>query len=277
MERNGGLAEMPLRAEIKERARMQLRGNLGACIGVIFTTALISFGLTFLLALYPSGSFVISETNQVRYVESLSPFVLIVSAVASILVNLFMGTFTIESEYFHLRVYRGETMRVGQFLSGLLVGVGKKIHCLFRIMLFAFLWMIPFVVLTGVALLLAAGNPDFLVQNKWIMFVLPIPAYVLMFVKILSYSMMSYIIRDCPDVSVPQAMRLSIRMMKGHRWRYFVQMFSFILWYLASIVTLYLLLLFYVAPYVSASMAGFYDELKNVSLANGVITEDELR
>jgi len=95
-------------------------------------------------------------------------------------------------------------------------------------------------------------------------------------VKSYSYFMTSYILADCPDVTAKEALKLSMRMTQGHKGKLFVMHLSFIAWLLLSACTLYILLIVYVGPYMQATMAGYYVELRDQALANGVIKPEEL-
>lgn len=79
-------------------------------------------------------------------------------------------------------------------------------------------------------------------------------------VKSYAYSMAYYIKIDHPEYSPKQALDESVRLMRGHKWQLFVLDLSFIGWHLLSLVTFGLASL-WVAPYVAASRAEFYQEL----------------
>lgn len=80
-------------------------------------------------------------------------------------------------------------------------------------------------------------------------------------IKALSYSMSYYIMAENPEMSGEDARRESIMMMNGNKMRLFKLHFSFIGWYLLSMITLGILL-FWVVPYVQAATAVFYEEIK---------------
>ena len=80
-------------------------------------------------------------------------------------------------------------------------------------------------------------------------------------VKSISYSMMFYIMADHPKMDPGEAQRKSMEMTDGHKMDIFVLQLSFIPWYLLCAVTFGLATI-YVAPYVSATMALYYEELK---------------
>ena len=81
-------------------------------------------------------------------------------------------------------------------------------------------------------------------------------------VKSYAYSMSYFILADHPEMSQSDARKASIEMMKGHKWELFCLQFSFIGWYLLTIITCGILT-FWVTPYVDAATAAFYENLKN--------------
>ena len=81
-------------------------------------------------------------------------------------------------------------------------------------------------------------------------------------IKNLSYSMTFYILNDHPEYTGKQAITESRRIMTGHKGELFVLYLSFIGWDLLSLLTFGILELVYVAPYRSATLAGFYESIK---------------
>ena len=95
-------------------------------------------------------------------------------------------------------------------------------------------------------------------------------------IKGFSYSMTPYILADCPNVKARDALKLSMRIMAGHKWDLFVFYLSFIGWGLLSCLTLGLLQIFYVGPYMNSSAAVWYLEARQEALERGVITMGQL-
>ena len=95
-------------------------------------------------------------------------------------------------------------------------------------------------------------------------------------VKSYAYFMNPYILADCPNVTAQESLKLSMRMTQGHKGKLFVMHLSFIPWALLSIVTLGILAIVFVGPYAQTTMAGYYVELRDLALANGVIKPEEL-
>ena len=81
-------------------------------------------------------------------------------------------------------------------------------------------------------------------------------------IKALEYLMVDYILADNPGIAPMDALRESKRMMKGHKWNAFVLSLSFLGWEILSVLTLGLLDLFYVRPYIEATFAELYLALK---------------
>lgn len=80
-------------------------------------------------------------------------------------------------------------------------------------------------------------------------------------IKSISYSQTSFILLEDPTLSPSEAITKSRKMMYGFKWRYFKLQLSFIGWFILSLFTLFIGFLWLV-PYVQASLANFYCELK---------------
>lgn len=84
------------------------------------------------------------------------------------------------------------------------------------------------------------------------------------------YSMAYYILVDNPQLSALEAIRQSKEMMAGHKLRLFTLYLSFLGWLLLGLITLGLGLL-YAIPYLEATKANFYEDLKGNSLIESEI------
>jgi uncharacterized membrane protein len=81
-------------------------------------------------------------------------------------------------------------------------------------------------------------------------------------IKGLAYSLTPFIVKDNPQLLPNEAINLSMKMMKGHKFDLFYLYLSFIGWIFLAILTLGIGLL-WVIPYMQASMAAFYLDVKN--------------
>ena len=80
-------------------------------------------------------------------------------------------------------------------------------------------------------------------------------------IKSLAYSMVPYILNDYPELSANQAINLSKKMMKGHKFDLFCLLLSFVGWSILNIFTLGIGTL-WLYPYAYTSMAAFYQDVK---------------
>lgn len=81
-------------------------------------------------------------------------------------------------------------------------------------------------------------------------------------IKGLAYSLTPFIVKDNPQLLPNEAINLSMKMMKGHKFDLFYLYLSFIGWIFLAILTLGIGLL-WVIPYMQTSMAAFYLDVKN--------------
>lgn len=81
-------------------------------------------------------------------------------------------------------------------------------------------------------------------------------------IKAYEYMMVPYILADDEDVSIKEAFAKSKAMMTGNKWDTFVLQLSFFGWYLLTLLTCGIVGVFYVNPYMDATMAELYLALK---------------
>lgn len=76
-----------------------------------------------------------------------------------------------------------------------------------------------------------------------------------------AYAMTPYIVNDRPDLDADECIHESRMMMKGYKWKLFCLDLSFIGWAILCLFTLGIGYL-WLQPYIEASHAKFYEELK---------------
>ena len=81
------------------------------------------------------------------------------------------------------------------------------------------------------------------------------------FIKYYAYALTPYILIDNPELSANQAINLSQKMMKGHKFDMFILHLSFIGWIILSIFTFGIGLL-WLLPYMMTAQAAFYQDVK---------------
>jgi uncharacterized membrane protein len=85
-------------------------------------------------------------------------------------------------------------------------------------------------------------------------------------IKGYAYAMTEYILLDNPELTANEAITKSREMMDGYKWKLFVLELSFIGWRILCMIPVLgtVLGLLYVNPYVTATRAQFYEELKAI-------------
>lgn len=78
----------------------------------------------------------------------------------------------------------------------------------------------------------------------------------------LNYFAVPYLLSENPGLGIMETLRKSKAMMYGHRWELVVLILSFLGWHLLGLITMGLLHIFYVGPYMYATYAEFYLALK---------------
>lgn len=95
-------------------------------------------------------------------------------------------------------------------------------------------------------------------------------------IKSYEYRMIPYILSENPQITRKRAFELSKTMMRGNKWKTFVLDLSFIGWYILSGITLGIVAIFYVIPYVESTNAELYAYLREEALNNGSAKPTEL-
>ena len=81
-------------------------------------------------------------------------------------------------------------------------------------------------------------------------------------IKRYSYFLVPYIVAENPNMKANEAISLSRKMMKGHKWQCFVMELSFIGWDILGLFTLGLFNVLYTNPYKMASFTEYYAALR---------------
>ena len=80
-------------------------------------------------------------------------------------------------------------------------------------------------------------------------------------IKSFAYMMSPFILKDNPELSANQAINLSQKMMKGHKFDCFFLILSFIGWIILCVFTFGIGAL-WLNPYMTATLAAFYEDVK---------------
>lgn len=241
------------RSQLKERAKLSLKSCYWKSVLVAFILSLVSGGFSTGGAGSDSGESVNITGNEFvdgiggRFTAQAMAIIglgLAILAVA-VLLGLLIGVFVINPLEVGCKKYfldasegRPELSNMGfGFKNGYMNVVGVQ----FLTYLYIFLWSL---------LLIIPG-----------------------IIKSYSYRMIPYIMAEDPYMSFSEAKRLSQDMMDGEKWDTFVLDLSFILWALLSVVTVNIVGIFWVEPYMQFTDAELYKVLR--TKVQGSYTADD--
>ena len=171
--------------------------------------------------------------------------VLLTSISAGFLAILLTGVISVTSAGFFLNIWRESPQAVSQAVSDTFdVNFLRKMGGMLWMMLKVFLWSLLFMI-PGI-------------------------------IKAFAYALTPYILYDCPNVPAMEACRISEKITRGHKGELFVAYLSFLGWDLLGVLTLGILEVLFVLPYKETTFAGIYEELKQLALDTGAVTQAEL-
>jgi len=245
---------MRSRQEIKEYAKQAFNAQRTDSILASFLPGLVTGGLT-LLMLVPTLTQTFSMLTNPRlwtdpyYIPVYQTSALsVMTSWLSIPISLFTMVLMINMAGFFVKVYYGQKAVFSEPFTAFKYNFGRKLGGSCWEALWLTLWTL-------------VGIFSF---------------YIPLIIKFLSYSQTQYILASNPNVTATNALKLSMRMTKGHKGKVFVMYLSFIGWQILNSFTFGILGIFYVNPYMNTAFAGMFVELRNTAVANGVIHPAEL-
>jgi len=172
----------------------------------------------------------------------------VIGWIASMVVPFLVGMpLAVNAAGLYVKIYKDEKASVDELFSQFKVRYERKVGGMAWAALFIWLWSLVGIFTLGIVTI----------------------------IKGISYSMVSYILADCPNVTAKDALKLSMRMTQGHKMDLFVMYLSFIGWFLLGGLTLHILTVVFVAPYMSTTQAGFYTKLKAKAIESGAVSLHE--
>ena len=91
----------------------------------------------------------------------------------------------------------------------------------------------------------------------------------------LSLFLTPYLLKDYPELTIVETLRLSRKMMKGHKMQLFLLQLSFIGWILLNVLTLGLGSL-WLTPYMMTTLAAFYHDVREQYIMKEGLQESAL-
>ena len=224
-----------IRAELKAKAKADLKGNMGTAIGAMVVTSAIA-GAAVSVAIVPYIITMVSSAALIRTSDAAAVatmlagmaiyIALLLACIFLVAYPLSMGTYC-----FYLRGARTGKHEFKDVFGGFKF-YGKSIGLAFMVGLFTYLWSLLF--------------------------------YVPGFIKAYSYSMSYWELANDPSISVMEAIRRSKTMTNGYKGKLFVLDLSFMGWMLLAACTCSIGS-FFLTPYMNATYANAYLKLKELN------------
>ncbi|MGG5358019.1 MULTISPECIES: DUF975 family protein [unclassified Enterococcus] len=242
----------------KERARDALRKQWGINAGLV----LLAYLITTVIQSSVDGLLNFPEGSRGQLISDF------------LLSNLLLFAFYYGLNYIALYVIRG-----GRAKPGMLFAIFDKKYYLPMLLLNLIstvaTWLVnslvflPLIFMGGVFsyVQLVTGNSprlflsnDFVIDFNFIIMIFIFLLVALMLLNIIGglFQIASWVKLDYPELSVGKSISYAWFLLKDRLWKYILLQLSFIGWYLISVLTLFIGLL-WVVSYVNVSMAAFYD------------------
>lgn len=237
------------RQQLKNNAKINMQRNYWGCVAVAFIMSVVEgIGAAGGVRSGSQSAMTDGNYNYDKYDTSgtFTAFASILIAIGlvllvfGILLNIFVGNvLRIGANRFFIQ-NRTEMVRTGTIFDGFRSGYyGNIVLTMFLKDLYVALWTL-LLIIPGV-------------------------------IKELEYMMVPYILAENPGMDRKEAFAISKRMMDGEKFDAFVLQLSFIGWYLLAAITCGLVGIFYVNPYVEATMTELYAYNKGKAFHEGYI------
>lgn len=164
-------------------------------------------------------------------------------ALSGVLSYFLLFPIWISLSLFFIKIYTGQRGDLKDLISGF-YPYGRNIGAMFWMYLWLILWTL---------LLIIPG-----------------------IIKYFAYMFTPYLLAEYPNLRATDAVKVSMKITDGYKMDLFVFYLSYLGWFILCGLTFGVLYVFYVGPYFNTALAGCYQELKNVALANGRVSPADL-
>lgn len=228
-------------SQLKEKARAQLEGNYGTAIVMQLLVQLIS-GMAGLViaAFFPAASV----------------FTYVIQLILTFAVSIIVGVCSVGVTLYYLNVACGGTKDLGNLWYGFSHQFQKHLILSLVITGFAFVYQ------TIIQLPLTLYTSTFDIKYLFLSLPITLIAIVAYFYVSLLFSPVFYLTLDYPTYSATEVLKLSPRIMKGHKKRLLYLLLSFLPLILLSLLTCGIGT-FWVTAYQNMTMTNFYLDLMN--------------
>ncbi len=266
---------------IKKQAKASLKGKWGKAIGFSLVAGILATIVPIICYSIAMATSKTEQTNQGVQITQMSTVGIIFVIIAIIAIILLAPLFEYATKKVFLQANRGQDFSVGNVFDGFKEKPGKSICT--GILRYIVIWLCYFIpsFIGGIFLGTAAsrfkvvldaistmnhGRTIYVIQHlgprltmaAFFFFV----AIVLGVIATFMYSLAFYVRVDNPDMGVVQILKTSRKIMHGRKLDLGVLTISFIGWIFVCYITCGIGFL-WLAPYVEANIAAFYDDAKD--------------
>lgn len=237
---------MLTRQELKQDAWRKLSDKWGAAAGIsaLYIGIIVGIGI----ALY-----MIERNWMSDILENRVGLRLIYTAIMPVVIMPVIAVAGAGYEWICLKWSRNETAHLKMMFQPF-----RQFGKIFAVALLVYLMQLPFTLLQKLPGFCKADTVGMVILKLGP--ILMIVAAIVTFYIEITFILTPYIMHDRKELGVIETMKRSAAIMKGHKWDCFVLRFSFVLWCIAGTLLCGIGLL-WVVPYISTTMANFYNEL----------------
>ncbi|MDP4151829.1 MAG: DUF975 family protein [Bacillota bacterium] len=267
-----------IRRNIKANAKLMLKNNLGTAILVLFIPMLVYLGLSMFIQGILTAVFGVQSNdlnfntfNNHNYVFGDGTEVpAIIAAVLLTLICLLIFIpliFGITSWFVSLSEGKKKSLgTIFDWFSSFDHFI-KSVLLMLNVFVRYLIYSLPVMILFGGMAALEYLGPNY-VNFNYVAIMAPLDilyfaAAFALNIFLLRYSLVTYLCVRFPEKKINEIIKDSVRLMKGHKWEFFVFSLSFILWMLLGFLTCGLALL-WVLPYMSGASIIFCNYVYDV-------------
>ena len=276
------------RQKYKDFAKIQLKGRWLIPVLVTFITIIIAniLSLPDTLRLYSSYTpeeiqellglslqeMIAVMTNKAQANTGNSLIALLLSIISTLIqFVLIMGSLNV-----FLKMSRSpEPVTFSDFLEGLSnwrKGITTGLWKILWLLLWGLLSIPIVVVFTLITASFISSLTKFYMLLLTVIFFI---SFIPMFIKAVAYSQMFFLVAEYPDLTARKAMKISILITNGYKWEITKTFFSFMGWFILSILTFGFLDL-YVTPYYKMTMTNVFHALMKNALEKDILKLEDL-
>lgn len=266
----------PLRhADLKRIARQSLTGRYGTMIGVWLLLSVFSLVISYLFNFIGNQLFLMcavtfeTDSEILRY-----GLTFVLDFIASLLSCLF----TVGGAKAFIQLLYGQPVHVSMIFHGFKHHPDRIMLSNIPVILITLACSIPMTIYSQMYLnymnqymeflsnLNASVTPDaipMMSTSLLLWALISMVSAIVMLFAVLPFAMVDYILAEMEDMSPKDILRTSFAMLKGHKLRYLGLTLSFLGWIFLGVFTCGIAL-FWVMPYMQATIAAFYLDLKRV-------------